>query len=57
VTTDIAGQVNTSGCRRSRSPRWELRAFNITLIFSLARYAQVIEAYLTGLETFDRPGR
>jgi transaldolase len=28
----------------------EGRSINITLIFSLARYAQIIEAYLSGLE-------
>ncbi len=30
----------------------EGRSINITLIFSLTRYAEVIEAYLSGLETF-----
>jgi len=30
----------------------EGRSINITLIFSLARYAEVIEAYLRGLESF-----
>ena len=34
----------------------EGRSINITLIFSLARYAEVIEAYLTGLEAFTRGG-
>jgi hypothetical protein len=34
----------------------EGRSINITLIFSLARYAEVIEAYLAGLETFARRG-
>jgi transaldolase len=34
----------------------EGRSINITLIFSLARYAQVIEAYLSGLETFIHAG-
>ncbi len=35
----------------------EGRSINITLIFSLARYAEVIEAYLAGLEAFtDRGG-
>jgi transaldolase len=34
----------------------EGRSINITLIFSLARYAEVIDAYLSGLETFDRRG-
>jgi transaldolase len=32
------------------------RSINITLIFSLARYAQVIEAYLAGLEAFSTVG-
>ena len=31
----------------------EGRNINITLIFSLERYAEVIEAYLSGLEAFD----
>jgi transaldolase len=31
-------------------------SINITLIFSLARYAQVIDAYLEGLETFTADG-
>jgi len=34
----------------------EGRSINITLIFSLARYAQVIEAYLAGLETLSAHG-
>jgi transaldolase len=34
----------------------EGRSINITLIFSLARYAEVIEAYLAGLEALDRRG-
>ena len=34
----------------------EGRSINITLIFSLARYAEVIEAYLAGLETFTGRG-
>jgi transaldolase len=34
----------------------EGRSINITLIFSLARYAQVIEAYLAGLEAFAERG-
>src|SRR6266545_5580047 len=34
----------------------EGRSINITLIFSLARYAEVIDAYLAGLETFARRG-
>jgi transaldolase len=34
----------------------EGRSINITLIFSLARYAQVIEAYMAGLEAFGAAG-
>jgi transaldolase len=34
----------------------EGRNINITLIFSLARYGQVIEAYLSGLESFAERG-
>src|SRR5206468_442678 len=30
----------------------EGRSTNVTLVFSLARYAQVIDAYLAGLETY-----
>jgi transaldolase len=31
----------------------EGRAINITLIFSLSRYEEIIEAYLSGLESYD----
>jgi transaldolase len=34
----------------------EGRSINVTLIFSLARYAEVIEAYLAGLEALARRG-
>jgi transaldolase len=34
----------------------EGRSINITLIFSLARYRQIIEGYLSGLETFVERG-
>lgn len=34
----------------------EGRSINITLIFSLSRYAQIIEAYLSGLEAFTERG-
>jgi transaldolase len=34
----------------------EGRSINVTLIFSLARYAEVIEAYLVGLEALARRG-
>jgi transaldolase len=35
----------------------EGRSINVTLIFSLTRYAEVIEAYLTGLESLAASGR
>jgi transaldolase len=35
----------------------EGRSINVTLIFSLTRYRQVLEAYLSGLETLARRGR
>ena len=34
----------------------EGRSINVTLIFSLTRYAEVLEAYLAGLETLARSG-
>jgi transaldolase len=34
----------------------EGRSINVTLVFSLARYAEVIEAYLAGLEALARRG-
>jgi transaldolase len=34
----------------------EGRSVNVTLIFSLRRYAQVVEAYLSGLESFAAAG-
>jgi transaldolase len=34
----------------------EGRSINVTLIFSLTRYAEVIDAYLSGLETFVAAG-
>ena len=34
----------------------EGRSINVTLIFSLARYRQVLEAYLAGLEALARRG-
>ena len=34
----------------------EGRSINITLIFSLARYAEVIDAYIDGLEAFGAAG-
>ncbi len=34
----------------------EGRSVNVTLIFSLARYRQILDAYLSGLETFAQRG-
>jgi transaldolase len=34
----------------------EGRSINVTLVFSLVRYSQVLEAYLSGLETLARRG-
>lgn len=34
----------------------EGRSINVTLLFSLARYAEVIDAYLAGLEAYDAAG-
>ena len=33
------------------------RSINVTLIFSLRRYAEVAESYLRGIERLDRRGR
>jgi transaldolase len=44
------------GVRAIQAMIAEGRSINITLIFSLARYAEVIDAYLAGLETFGEGG-
>ena len=44
--------ASTEGILAIRAMIAEGRSINITLIFSLARYGQVIEAYLSGLEAF-----
>ncbi len=48
--------ATAEGIPAVRAMTAEGRNLNITLIFSLARYAEVIEAYLTGLETFAATG-
>jgi transaldolase len=45
-----------AGIPAIRAMTAEGRSINITLIFSLARYEQVIEAYLSGLEAFVAAG-
>lgn len=44
------------GVRAIEAMIGEGRSINVTLIFSLARYRQVLEAYLSGLETLARRG-
>jgi transaldolase len=46
----------TAGLESIRDMIAEGRSINATLIFGLERYDQVIEAYLTGLETFAASG-
>jgi transaldolase len=48
--------ATAEGIPAIRAMTAEGRRINITLIFSLARYAEVIEAYLSGLETFAAAG-
>ena len=48
--------ATAEGIPAIRSMTAEGRSINITLIFSLTRYAEVIEAYLAGLETFAASG-
>jgi len=48
--------ATAEGIPAVRAMTAEGRNINITLIFSLARYAEVIEAYLSGLETFAATG-
>jgi transaldolase len=45
--------ATTEGVRAIRTMIAEGRNINVTLIFGLERYAQVIEAYLAGLETYQ----
>ncbi|MFN2506868.1 MAG: transaldolase family protein, partial [Acidimicrobiales bacterium] len=48
--------ATAEGVAAGRAMTAEGRSINITLIFSLTRYAQVIDAYLSGLETLARGG-
>jgi len=48
--------ATAEGIPAVRAMTAEGRNINITLIFSLARYAEVIEAYLSGLEAFAATG-
>jgi transaldolase len=48
--------ATAAGIPAIRAMTAEGRSINVTLIFSLARYAEVIEAYVSGLETFVAAG-
>jgi transaldolase len=48
--------ATAAGIPAIRAMTAEGRSINITLIFSLTRYAEVIEAYVAGLETFANAG-
>jgi transaldolase len=48
--------ATAEGVRAIKAMTAEGRSINVTLIFSLSRYAEVIEAYLSGLETFLAAG-
>lgn len=48
--------ATSQGVPAIRAMIGEGRSINITLIFSLARYGEVIEAYLSGLETLAERG-
>lgn len=48
--------ATTAGVPAIEAMVGEGRSINVTLIFSLARYGQVLEAYLSGLETLARRG-
>ncbi len=48
--------ATTEGVAAIRAMIGEGRSINVTLIFSLARYGEVLEAYLSGLETLARRG-
>jgi transaldolase len=49
--------ATTEGVAAIQAMVGEGRSINVTLIFSLARYAEVLEAYLSGLEALARHGR
>jgi transaldolase len=48
--------ATTQGVPAIEAMTAEGRSINVTLIFSLSRYAEVLEAYLSGLETLARDG-
>jgi transaldolase len=48
--------ATTEGVAAIEAMVGEGRSINVTLIFSLARYAEVLEAYLSGLEALARDG-
>lgn len=48
--------ATTQGVPAIKAMIGEGRSINVTLIFSLARYGDVLEAYLSGLETLARRG-
>jgi transaldolase len=48
--------ATTAGVSAIEAMVGEGHSINVTLIFSLARYGQVLEAYLAGLETLARRG-
>jgi transaldolase len=48
--------ATAEGVPAVRAMTAEGRSINITLIFSLARYRQIVEAYLSGLEAFVERG-
>ena len=49
--------ATTQGIAAIRAMIGQGRSINVTLIFSLARYREVLEAYLSGLEALARDGR
>ena len=48
--------ATAEGIPAIRAMTSEGRSINVTLIFSLRRYAEVIDAYIAGLETFAAAG-
>jgi transaldolase len=48
--------ATAAGVRAIEQLTGEGRSINVTLVFSLSRYGQVLEAYLSGLETLVRRG-
>jgi transaldolase len=48
--------ATTAGVSAIEAMTAEGRSINVTLIFSLTRYAEVLEAYLSGLESLSRNG-